>query len=1676
TPTASNQLTVKSQTISTDLAIGDELRIGDSGSSVGRTYDISATQVIRDTQPTIDHSGIESFEIRTGGFADIVNVASTPADSGTIINTGAGEDEVSIATTGTGSFLEVDTSTDNDLVEVTTTGLMSLTLIRTRAGEDDAVVTDTGALSGLSVNMGSDADVFTLVDSGQQALVEWVGASGEDIANVRGTGAQSATDVRAGTGNDTINVSSSADGTRLDPDAGLNGSLDGLLGELCVHGNENEALPDVSESVTALGNTVTATVSVGDVLNVSDLGSGTSHEYTLDTATFSRVGTPAITFNAIESLIIETGNQLDELTVLRTRAETRSVINTNAGVDSVVIQTTGDNGIVDVDAGTEFDLISIDSTGQESVTLITSRAGEDEILIDGTGTLSGLFVNSGTDSDLVTISGTGDQSVVDVGTAAGEDVINVQATGVSSTTEVNSGTENDAINVSSAANGSLIAPVASAPGTLDQLLGDLLVHGSGDLSNPLIADQVTADGNTFNLQTELGDQLTISDRSLAGGAEYSISTNALTRTGSPAIDFQAIETLFFESGNGNDVVTVIDTRLRTRTTIETNGGEDRVAIEDTGLESVAIVDSGLGNDEISVNGSGNSSLLRLVTRAGDDDVTINSTGDLGGLDVNTGTEVDLVTVIDTGLQTTSLLRLGDQSDVLNVQQVAAASFFEAVGSGGDDVFNLSSDAMGNRSSPVPTLLDDLSGIQSDVLIRGNTNFTNPTTESLDVKGTVVEVTVDTGDLLNISDAGNVAGDQYTLTTTSLQRIGSPEIEFQSMETVQVVTGSGDDDFTLEDTRQQTTTSIDTGAGMDTVLVQTTGNESVTQITMGAGNDVATITTTGDASLLSLNTGTDEDDVIVQSTGTASGLELLTDAGSDVVTIQSNGAESVQSIDLGAETDVLNIRSTSALSALDARLGDGDDFANVTSTANGDRMNRVGDLSGDLAAIAGAICIAGEDDLDGITTDLTVSARRTDADIASVNTVVDLGDSVSISDRGNPAGDDYTLNSNSLARVSQPGGTIIFETIESIGLQTTDFADLIEVESTPSEVLLVIDSGMGEDDVNILATGASSLTRVTTAEDNDVVSVEGTGPQSIVEVFTEVGEDSVSLASLDDESGVLIDTGSDSDVIELLQETSPTARPNGSVIAVQAGSASDTFSVEEVFLNTVVDLMGETENDTFDLTADAADAAGYLGRLNNDPGGVDDGVAATRQLFIDGGANSPGIVSLSQGVSLSGGMNPVPVEPAPVPVEIGDQVNIDASSSALPLDIRYVITGASEGVLVTTTPGDPRQTTGNEVFETIAIEEINIVSGSADDLFTISSNVPYEATSAGQRISFDASGGVDKLEIVGTDDADLISVGPITDADREPIEMENVEFLRIDGDDGNDQIVNRTNAISVIDSLDGDDIVLGGTGPDLLTGGDGVDSLFGRDGNDVLFTDQVLGSNSPTIDDGEIIDGGNEDSIPPGDTCIQFGLDSIRNCEIVGDGGGIKDVLTWLRGVFIDPTDITFVPVSPVLDPFVPAFPTPAETLAVTEPSKLPFSVSSLSAPLSSLLDSNSLKSSKEVKRTSWLTSAIESFGADPMDANRDGIISPRDALFVINSIRQDTTGMDSDARMRLLAGIADVNRDDLVSPRDALMVINYLGRQAEGEGLPQQESDAAWFAAKPIDQVMSGLSRSEDEE
>lgn len=97
----------------------------------------------------------------------------------------------------------------------------------------------------------------------------------------------------------------------------------------------------------------------------------------------------------------------------------------------------------------------------------------------------------------------------------------------------------------------------------------------------------------------------------------------------------------------------------------------------------------------------------------------------------------------------------------------------------------------------------------------------------------------------------------------------------------------------------------------------------------------------------------------------------------------------------------------------------------------------------------------------------------------------------------------------------------------------------------------------------------------------------------------------------------------------------------------------------------------------------------------------------------------------------------------------------------------------------------------------------------------------------------------------------------------------------------------------------------------------------------------------------------------------------------------------------------------------------------------------------------------------------------PLDVNRDGKVSPLDALLVINRLNQ-TTQRTLPSTNPQASFFYDTNRNGSVSPIDALLIINQLNNRSRGTGEGEQVNYLSEAAFSDIDQTLASMFSSED--
>ncbi|WP_157100266.1 hypothetical protein [Rhodoplanes sp. Z2-YC6860] len=661
----------------------------------------------------------------------------------------------------------------------------------------------------------------------------------------------SPTDVYAGAGDDTINVGTPAPGT-----------VDGINGNLNVHGEDGS-----------------------DTLNIDDTGDGSANTGTLTATTIAGLDmTGIITYDSFVAVNVGLGTADDDFTIESTHAGT-TVVNGNNGNDVFNIQTisgpttvNGGNGsdtfnvgskapatggVVDGIAAsltlngnaptTGSDWLNVDETGdtKDNTGTLTSTqitglgmavgitygtiehvvislgSGNDQFTIEATHdvatpTSEDVTLNAGPGADTVDINDATMTGALVVNGEAGDDTINMNGAGASGGSTLNGNDGDDIINLNA-----VIGPVTVNGGNdadtvnVNDVTDVLVVNGGagGDTINV----NATRAGSKSTLNGDAGDDV-FNVRAMNGPVDVNGGADNDTinvadkapllpagpRT-TPTGTIDDINALLNVDGGGGtlDALNIDDSAAATNDKSGTltddtlSGLELEVPIHYLGLEKLSIW-LGSGANTFTIN-STHAGETTVYTAKGNDTVYIN--GASGLLTVN-GEEGD---------------------DTFDVRATGLGSEVHLNGQEGSDTFNLSdlSPALpaaypATLPPPAATTSGKIDSINGLVVIDGGLGAGDD-------------------DVINIDDSANTANKAGTLTSSTLRGLDMEGgVDYANAEEFNLWLGTGTDGLYIDSTHAGTT-NVFMGDGNatvnqrdDTVAIRSIGG--TTTIHGQGGND------------------------------------------------------------------------------------------------------------------------------------------------------------------------------------------------------------------------------------------------------------------------------------------------------------------------------------------------------------------------------------------------------------------------------------------------------------------------------------------------------------------------------------------------------------------------------------------------------------------------------------------------------------------------------------------------------------------------------------------------------------------------------------------------------------------------------------------------------------------------
>ena len=893
TPTAT--LPNVSSSLYNSLPVGNTVNFNDYGDvSSGLTYGLDANTLTRTDLPHgIVYQNVQSVNLNTGLQSATVNVATTAADSNTVIQGGPDANTYNLAGTGAGSNVLVTAGGGGDSFYLQTSGAGSFTGLL-GDNSNDVFYLSSNAASGIAPGLGSmnglagTIDISAGLDTGNRLLLDnsngavnsdltmtasvitglapaiidygvnslamhgqvsesgaftdgsaddgiLLDAStlGSDTVKIQATLKDSTTKVLGGPDNDVFNV-----GTTVN-------SLANIAGMLTIDGQSNSASATTTLSCQNPSGSLSSsnTLATGDTVNFNDQGDSGSYTYTLTSSALNRSGAAQIAYSNFKTIVLNTSLGAGTVNVGSTPGNSNTTVN-----GSVNATPTGDT-------------INVATTGNGSNVILDAGSGDTTFNVQGTGT--GSFTN---------IVGNGGNDIIDVSSTAGDGSPG-NTVGIGGTLCIDAGSGNDNRLEIDDTTGGATSDVTINADTITGLTTDAIFYqatnghfldSENTVNDGILIQGSSIGGNTFNIQSTLSGSTTQIDGD-GGGDVFNVASDA-------PIAGSQLGDVPIDQGNVGGIEGTL--------TVQGGSGPDNRLIVSDASDA-----QGDGNVVVTSN-----SIMGLATAT----IYYSAAGSFN--DPAQPTEYDgIVLQGSTG-----------GTDDFNIQSTLSGSTTTVLGGPDNDTFNIGTPG------------NSLGGIQGTLTVNGEGNASTPENTTGPQNGDdslSPPLSLPAGDTVNFDDQGdNTAGGfTYTLTASSLARTGLPQaIVYVGMETVNLNTA-------LQSSIANVTS---TAAHVDTTI-----NGSLNATPTG---DTITVASTGTGSIVNVIGGTGASTINLQATGTGSFTNITGNAGNDTVDVSStagtvdpgsvDGINGTVNIDAGAGTNNrLIVDDTTGSASTDATI-------------------------------------------------------------------------------------------------------------------------------------------------------------------------------------------------------------------------------------------------------------------------------------------------------------------------------------------------------------------------------------------------------------------------------------------------------------------------------------------------------------------------------------------------------------------------------------------------------------------------------------------------------------------------------------------------------------------------------------------------------------------------------------
>jgi acrosin len=667
---------------------------------------------------------------------------------------------------------------------------------------------------------------------------------------------------------------------------------------------------------------------------------------------------------------------------------------------------------------------------------------------------------------------------------------------------------------------------------------------------------VSLDGGFGNNSVTVWD-----DGGSPGNGTYTITSNWVARTGAPTTTYDEMGSLVVYAAGGNNTINIDSTFTSTRTIVDAGAGDDTFMVTYpsgnlNNLGSVLEVYGSVGTDNLlvwddlvatgsvyeiykggtvdgvvnrgaeqiwydeveglMVNAAPNDNFIHVDSTpagastvinagGGNDSITLadisGNLSSLGGpVTVNGNAGIDTMSVWDTAYASTGAYSVTDTSlartGVFATNYGTIESLFVNGGSGDSNFFVFSTHTGGS------TRVNGGAGNNQFHVTSSSGNLGN-------LGGPLTMTGAGGTDSLTVWDDLSTSSGAYTITATSVARIGAQTTTYGTFESLTLHGADGSNTININSTLVGGATTVNGGDGNDSVLVTPSSGNLILlggPLTVNGQNNFDTLSVFDNFASHSgaytiTNTSVQVTGLETTTYGSVEGLLVNAASGNNLISINSTLVGGTTTINAGGGNDAVNVTfasgtlsslggpltvngqaGTDSLSAYDDLASHSGTYSvsNTSVQVTGLQTTTYGSLESLLvSAASGNNLININSTLLGGTTALNAGGGNDGINVAQFfHNLIDLGGPLTINGQGgtdvlaffdglNGNPDAYTVNSGSLLRTGAQ--TTTYGTVESLTLNAGAGQNTININSTLAVGTTTINAGAGNDIFNLTPT-------------------------------------------------------------------------------------------------------------------------------------------------------------------------------------------------------------------------------------------------------------------------------------------------------------------------------------------------------------------------------------------------------------------------------------------------------------------------------------------------------------------------------------------------------------------------------------------------------------------------------